>query len=63
VIEVNELQKRRIVQKLEARLGTLHGRTVTLLGLAFTPHKDGLRDDPAWSSRSVCSPRGQQSAR
>ncbi|HXH97600.1 MAG TPA: UDP-glucose/GDP-mannose dehydrogenase family protein [Gaiellaceae bacterium] len=34
VWEVNELQKRRVVQKLQKRLGSLRGRTVALLGLA-----------------------------
>src|SRR4051794_15682551 len=32
VIEVNELQKRRVIQKLERHLGTLRGKTVALLG-------------------------------
>src|SRR6201984_1980711 len=35
VIEVNELQIRRVVQKLQQRLGSLRGRTIALLGLAF----------------------------
>jgi len=34
VIEVNELQKRRVISKLQKHLGTLVGKTVTLLGLA-----------------------------
>src|SRR5262249_14978646 len=35
VIEVNELQKRRVVGKLQAHLGSLLGKRVALLGLAF----------------------------
>ncbi|MGH2929538.1 MAG: LAGLIDADG family homing endonuclease, partial [Solirubrobacteraceae bacterium] len=35
VIEVNELQKRRVVAKLQKHLGSLVGRRVALLGLAF----------------------------
>src|SRR5436305_6984573 len=35
VIEVNELQKRRVIGKLQKHLGTLVGKTVALLGLAF----------------------------
>ncbi|MDH4345538.1 MAG: UDP-glucose/GDP-mannose dehydrogenase family protein, partial [Thermoleophilia bacterium] len=35
VIEVNELQKRRVIGKLKQELGTLRGKTVALLGLAF----------------------------
>ena len=44
VIEVNELQKRRVVQKLVKHLGSLVGRNVALLGLAFKPHTDDMRD-------------------
>jgi UDPglucose 6-dehydrogenase len=44
VIEVNELQKRRVVQKLLARLGSLAGRRVALLGLAFKPDTDDMRE-------------------
>jgi UDPglucose 6-dehydrogenase len=45
VIEVNELQKRRVVQKLLGRLGgSLVGRRVALLGLAFKPDTDDMRE-------------------
>jgi UDPglucose 6-dehydrogenase len=44
VIEVNELQKRRVLKKLEKHLGTLAGRTVALLGLAFKPDTDDMRE-------------------
>ncbi len=47
VIEVNELQKRRVVQKLEKHLGKLRGRRVALLGLAFKPGTDDMRDAPS----------------
>jgi UDPglucose 6-dehydrogenase len=43
VIEVNELQKRRVVSKLQRHLGELAGRRVTLLGLAFKPNTDDMR--------------------
>jgi UDPglucose 6-dehydrogenase len=43
VIEVNKLQKRRVIQKLKAHLGPLRGRTVALLGLAFKPHTNDMR--------------------
>jgi UDPglucose 6-dehydrogenase len=43
VIEVNELQKRRVVSKLQRHLGDLAGRRVALLGLAFKPNTDDMR--------------------
>ncbi len=44
VIEVNELQKRRVIGKLQDRLGSLRNRRVALLGLAFKPHTDDMRE-------------------
>ena len=44
VIEVNELQKRRVVQKLLGQLGSLVGRRVALLGLTFKPDTDDMRE-------------------
>ena len=44
VIEVNELQKRRVVGKLQKHLGSLLGKRVALLGLAFKPHTDDMRE-------------------
>jgi UDPglucose 6-dehydrogenase len=44
VIEVNELQKRRVVGKLEKHLGSLIGKRVALLGLAFKPDTDDMRE-------------------
>jgi UDPglucose 6-dehydrogenase len=44
VIEVNELQKRRVMAKLQKHLGSLAGRTVALLGLAFKANTDDMRE-------------------
>jgi UDPglucose 6-dehydrogenase len=43
VIEVNELQKRRVIGKLEKHLGSLRGRTIAILGLAFKPNTNDMR--------------------
>jgi UDPglucose 6-dehydrogenase len=43
VIEVNELQKRRVINKLKEHLGELADRRVALLGLAFKPGTDDMR--------------------
>jgi UDPglucose 6-dehydrogenase len=44
VIEVNELQKRRVIGKLHKHLDTLVGRHVALLGLAFKANTDDMRE-------------------
>jgi UDPglucose 6-dehydrogenase len=43
VTEVNELQKRRVVSKLQRHLGDLAGKQVAMLGLAFKPETDDMR--------------------
>jgi UDPglucose 6-dehydrogenase len=47
VIEVNELQKRRTIGKLQKHLGSLVDREIALLGLAFKPHTDDVREATA----------------
>jgi UDPglucose 6-dehydrogenase len=44
VIEVNELQKRRVIGKLQKHLGSLVGKRIALLGLAFKPETDDMRE-------------------
>ena len=44
VIEVNELQKRRVVGKLQKHLGSLVGKRIALLGLAFKANTDDMRE-------------------
>jgi len=44
VIEVNELQKRRVMQKLQKHLGPLQSKRIALLGLAFKPNTDDMRE-------------------
>jgi len=47
VIEANENQKDRMVEKLEKLAGDLSGKTAALLGLAFKAETDDIRDTPA----------------
>jgi UDPglucose 6-dehydrogenase len=47
VIEVNELQKRRVIGKLKRHIGSLRGKTVALLGLAFKANTDDMREAPS----------------
>jgi UDPglucose 6-dehydrogenase len=47
VIEVNNLQKRRAIQRLKEELGTLVGARVALLGLTFKPWTDDMREAPS----------------
>ncbi len=44
VIEVNEQQKRRMVDKIESAVGDLQGKTIGILGLAFKPNTDDMRE-------------------
>jgi UDPglucose 6-dehydrogenase len=44
VIEVNELQKRRTISKLKKHLGSLVGKDIALLGVAFKPDTDDIRE-------------------
>jgi UDPglucose 6-dehydrogenase len=47
VMEVNELQMRRPVAKIQKHLGSLRGKRIALLGLAFKAHTDDLREAPS----------------
>lgn len=47
VIEVNHRQKLRVVEKLLKFVPDLKGKTIGLLGLAFKPNTDDVRDAPA----------------
>ena len=47
VIEVNEEQKRRMVGKIKGIVGDLKGKTIGILGLAFKPNTDDIRESSA----------------
>jgi len=46
-IAANEAQKKRMVDKIERALGSLDGKKIAVLGLAFKPNTDDMREAPA----------------
>lgn len=47
VMETNEQQRVHMINKLVSALGTLEGKTISVLGLAFKPNTDDVRSSPA----------------
>lgn len=47
VLEINEAMRGRVREKLEHYLGDLQGTTIGILGLAFKPDTDDIREAPA----------------
>jgi len=47
VMEINYDQRKRVIQKLRDILGGFRGKTVGVLGLAFKPNTDDMRDAPS----------------
>jgi UDPglucose 6-dehydrogenase len=47
VIEVNRRQRQAMVPKIERLIGVLEGKTIAILGLAFKPETDDMREAPA----------------
>lgn len=46
VIEVNQLQRFRFLQKIIDYMGNVRGKTIAILGLAFKPGTDDVRESP-----------------
>ncbi len=47
VLSVNEETQRRMVDKVTRELGEISGKTLAVLGLAFKPNTDDIRESPA----------------
>lgn len=47
VMEINRDQRRRVIVQLREMLGSLRGKTIGLLGLAFKPNTDDIREAAA----------------
>jgi UDPglucose 6-dehydrogenase len=47
VIAVNDRQKERMVEKIASGVGNLRGKKIGVLGLAFKPNTDDMRDAPS----------------
>jgi UDPglucose 6-dehydrogenase len=45
--QVNTRQRQVVIEKLQATLNVLRGRSIAILGLAFKPNTDDLRNAPA----------------
>ncbi|MFC0216054.1 UDP-glucose dehydrogenase family protein [Paenibacillus chartarius] len=59
VIEVNQLQRQRFVEKVASALnGSLEGKKLAVMGLAFKPNTDDLRDAPALDIIEMLQSRG-----
>ena len=47
VMDINQDQRRSVVSKLSSMLGSLRGCTIGVLGLAFKPNTDDMREAPS----------------
>lgn len=47
VVEANQAQQQRMVEKIRSMVGPLEGKTIAILGLSFKPNTNDLRESPA----------------
>ncbi|TDF98026.1 UDP-glucose dehydrogenase family protein [Paenibacillus piri] len=57
-VSINRLRPRRLVNKLTDELGMLKGKRIALLGLAFKPMTDDLREAPSLQISRICLEQG-----
>ncbi|MGQ0603772.1 MAG: UDP-glucose dehydrogenase family protein [Anaerolineales bacterium] len=63
VMDINKYQRRQVILKLRDMLGSMKGKTVGLLGLAFKPNTDDMRDAPSSEiARAVLAEGGKVKA-
>lgn len=55
---INQRRRERVIEILENELGDLKGRTIGILGAAFKPESDDLRDSPALHIALAVKDRG-----
>ena len=60
VMEINADQRREVIAKLKTVLGDLHGKTIAVLGLAFKPNTDDMRDAPSAEIANMLLSKGAQ---
>ncbi len=58
VIDINGYQRGQVITKLEETLGDINGKSITLLGLAFKPNTDDMRDAPSITVANALLKRG-----
>jgi len=57
-IQANEEQKAMMVSKIENAMGTLQGKKIAVLGLAFKPNTDDMREAPALTIINALTAKG-----
>ena len=63
VDNINQFQRQRVVQIASAMVADLPSARVTVLGAAFKPNSDDVRDSPALSRRRSAAPRRSRRTR
>jgi UDPglucose 6-dehydrogenase len=57
-VKANEYQKKLMAQKIEDAMGDLKGKELAILGLAFKPNTDDMRDAPSLTILNELAARG-----
>ena len=47
VVDINDRQPARVVRMVQRKLGDLHGKRIAVMGLAFKPGTDDMRESPS----------------